>query len=573
MNVEKKGSYVKVKDSELGIDAYLASDGTIKGKGSRKYKDIIEKSISEYVISETKKDMNFVANYKEGDELSDEYMVKYADYSTASSYLSSIWGGTSDTLYSTVTKENLRTWLQQPVRYNKQLRDVSMYWYGLKGEINRTYELYKNIHSLDSNLKIDNPLKEDLKELMLKISKFDKGINKKPNIRDIIFQTAAEGTAIGYIHGTASNKYVQLLDLTYYLPKDLVNGAWQVEVDLLKFTTTWGDYTKDYPADYMFTEKELNPKAELLSQPQEVQLAFKAFQSTKKSMDRHYKLSQSKTFVIKIMSKQGERLGRPAGAQAFSDLLHKELIRDAEVALIDRIINMILVMKLGIAGDTQKEGYRPKKEEHKTMAQEVRKALTNNSLKGLKFVGIPFWADIEQLKTDLTLFDKDKYESIDNDIATALGINGLLANLDNSSFASGQLSINLFMTNVYSILEQIEENLFNYQYNLLVPESTVTFKREFNRTMVLDNKAKVEILKGLLDKGGAVKPMLDAIGVDFEEYIAQVKYEKETTKVNDLFIPFITSYTQSGTDNDDVGRPNTTGKTDNGNSQPKPSTE
>lgn len=573
MNVDKKGNTVKIVDDKLGIDAYLTSTGEIKGKGSRKYREQIEKSISEYLISETKKDMEFVSNYKDGDEFDSEYTVRYSEYSMASNYLASIWGGTSDELYSTVTKSSLQQWLQQPVRYNKQLRDVSMYWYGLKGEINRTYELYKNIHSLDSNLKIDNPLKEDLKELMLKISKFDKGVNKKPLIRDIIFQTVAEGTTIGYLHGNASNRYTQLLDLTYYLPKDLVNGVWQVEVDLLKFTTFNTDLSKDYPMDYMFTDSELNPKSELLSQPMEVQNAFRAFQSTKKQQDRHYRLSQSKTFVIKIMSKQGERLGRPAGVQAFSDLLHKELIRDAEVALIDRVINMILVMKLGIAGDVSKEGYRPKKEEHKTMAQEVRKALTNNSLKGLKFVGIPFWADIEALKTDLSLFDKQKYESIDNDIATALGINGLLANLDNSSFASGQLSVNLFMTNVYSILEQIEENLFNYQYNLLVPETTVTFKREFNRTMVLDNKSKIEILKDLLNKGGAIKPILDSIGVNFEEYMAQVSYEKDSVKVNDMFIPFITSYTQSGKDNDGIGRPNTTGKTDNGNNQPKPSTE
>ena len=53
MNVNKKGNTVKIVDDKLGIDAYLTSTGEIKGKASRKYKEQIEKSISEYLISET----------------------------------------------------------------------------------------------------------------------------------------------------------------------------------------------------------------------------------------------------------------------------------------------------------------------------------------------------------------------------------------------------------------------------------------------------------------------------------------------------------------------------------------
>jgi hypothetical protein len=443
-----------------------------------------------------------------------------------------------------------------------------MYWYGLKGAINRTYELYKSLHSLDSALKIENPLKLPIVDDLVKIAKFDKGVNRKSVIRDILFQSVSQGSAIGYIHGTSTNRYVQMLDLDYYVPKGIVNGQWQVEVDLVKFSHVNKNLTDEYPYDYTFNPKELLPKAELLAQPREVQLAYTNFQTSTKQQDRHYLLSLNRTFVIKIMCTQSERLGRPAGMPAFSDLLHKEIIRDAEIALIDRIINMILVLKLGESGE---KGFKPSGEVRREMARETKKALTSDTLKGLKLIGIPYWAEIEALKTDLSLFDKEKYESIDNDIMVALGVSGIMGGSKENSFAGGQLMASLFMTNIYSILEQIEENLFNYQYNLIVPDSTVTFKRVFNRTMVLDNKSKIEILNKLVDRGGSIRYLLDAIGIDFDEYITNVEYEKETRKVNDIFEPFETSFTMSKEDGGDGGRPPTNPIPDDGSGVPRPS--
>jgi hypothetical protein len=564
LDVKKVDNYIKVVDLELGIDA-VVRNGSISGKGSRKYKDDIQNAVSGYVIEEISKDMNTVANYKD-----DNSTVTYSEYALTASSFSSIWNGTSEQLYNIVSKSDLDKWLQEPVRYNKQLRNLSMYWYGLKGMIARTYELYKNIHSLDSSLKISNPLKENKAESLAKIVKFDKGINKKSLIRDIIFQTVAEGTCIGYIHGMASNRYIQLLNLNYYIPKKIVNGVWQVEVDLLKFATGYAESLREYPIDYVFDAKDLNPKSELLDQPDEVQRAYKRLEMSRSITERNYLLNIDKTFVIKIMSKQSERLGRPAGTPSFADIIHKELIRDAEIALIDRVINMMLVVKMGEAG---KEGFKPDKDLRRELATEIRKALQNQTLKGLKTIGIPYWAEIEALKTDLSLFDKEKYENIDNDIAVSLGISGLFGGSIDSSYSGGQLMTNLFVTNVYSILEQIEENVFNYQYNLLAPEATITIKREFNRNLVLDEKTKIEIIKGLVDKGGAVKPLLDAIGIDFETYIDQVKYEKDELEINDVFEPFQTSFTMSN--DDEVGRPRTddSGNNDEGNNTPRPSTE
>jgi len=508
--------------------------------------------------------MEIVSNFKDGDENDPSW---YGNFHSASMNFDNVWSGSSESLYNTVSKQQLQKWLQRPITFNKQLRNLSMYWYGLKGVINRTYEMYKNMHSLDSALSIDNPLKVDFKEDLMRIKKFDKGINKKSVIRDIILESVAKGTTIGYIHGTAVNRYAQLLDLEYYTPKQIVNGVWQVEVDLVKFAQISKNKNDDFPYDYVFSGKDLDPMAELRLQPKEVQDAYRNFQSTKSKQDRQYLLNLNKTFVIKVMCTQSERLGRPIGVPAFEDLLHKEIIRDAETALIDRVINMMLVLKLG---ETGKDGFKPNNDTRQAIAKEIKKALTNQTLKGLKLVGIPYWAELEALKTDLSLFDKEKYETIDNDIMVSLGVSGIMGGSKENSFAGGQLMSALFMTNILSILEQIEENLFNYQYNILVPNSTVTFKRIFNRTIVLDNKQKIDILNKLVDKGGSIRYLLDAIGIDLDEYVANVEYEKETLGVNDIFEPFQTSFTMSG-DGGEGGRPQENDFEDDGNENPRPS--
>lgn len=563
MEVKRIDDTIRVVDDSLQIDVIL-SEGGFKGKGSRKHKAEIQEAVSNYLVTQTKSDMDKLINYDKWID-GDESVISFSEYKNASVALSKIWTGTSEAIYSSVSKQKLEEWMKNPVMYNPQLRALSMYWYSLKGIVARTYELYKNAHSLDSNLKINNPLGENYKDDLVKINKFDSAVNKKPVVRDIIFQTVAEGTTIGYLVGNGGNKFIQLLDLKYYIPKKIVNGYWQVEVDLLKFSASYNDKIYNYPYDYVMSVEDTKALSDLDNQPYEIQQAYKLYASGQ--IPRQYLIPINRTFVIKNMSKQSERLGRPMATPIFADLLHKELIRNAEVAIIDRIMNMILVVKMGETGE---KGFKPKKEQRTEMAKEVKKALTEGNIAGLKLVGIPYWADIEALKSDLTLFDKQKYESIDNDIAVGLGVNGLLDASDSTSYANGQLTMSLFMTNVYSILEQIEENLFNYQYNLLVPQSTVTVKREFNRTMVLDNKTKIEILSKLIDKGGSVKYVLDTIGVDFEEYLKAVKYEKDEVNINEVFIPFITSFTMT---DGDSGRPSTNDDPDNGNNNPKPSTE
>lgn len=552
--------------------------GKFVGSGSRKYKDILNSALSESLTQEVTDDLNNLnPTQKEIDYT--ELMV-----SSYSSTIESVWNGFEmSEIFKDIDSQTLRKYQSNPVKYNPQLRKLSLYWYGQKGILSKTYDLYRNLHSLRSSTSIFNPYEEDMDERLNDIKMFDFRILKKDMLRDIIFQVAVEGTCLGYIRGNSlDKKYIQILDLEYYIARNLKNGIWQIEVDLYKFATGSNKSSINTPSDHTLTEKELMPIDELSNQPIEVRRAYaRLINKSKNARDnsskinketRYYKINIDKTFVIKNMAKHNERVGRPLGLPAFDDLLHKELIRATEDAMIDRIINTMLVVKLG---ETGKDGFHPTDPQRKALAKEIKKAITNNNITGLKLIGLPYWATIDQLKVDLSLFDKTKYEAIDNDIAISLGVQGMFGGDKQQTFASADLSLKILFSNIFSILEQIENNLFNYQYNYILktPEQNSIVMRKFVRTTDMNDDKLIDAYKDMMAMGGSIKKYFDAIGdIDFEEFVAQTKYEHDILKLEEVLIPYLTSYTAT-----DTGRPTNDNKVDdgkgNGNSQPKPSTE
>jgi hypothetical protein len=277
----------------------------------------------------------------------------------------------------------------------------------------------------------------------------------------------------------------------------------------------------------------------------------------------------SKTGVVKNKSRQRERYGRPVGIAAFEDLLHKDLLKLAERAVVDKVIQTLLVVRLGEGGT---DGYVPSTEQAGKVYNSI-KAVLNEETKDSqnKLVGIPYWATIEALKVDLGIFENNKYEQIDQDILVSLGVSGILNAGQGNNYSSGKINENIFYSKVFDILEQIADEVFNVQFNQIVPNSDINFKKTFTRTVTVDNDTKLQVLQTLLDKGGSIKSVLDEVGVNFDDYIKQIKYEAEEVKTHDLLIPYQSTYTMS--DGSDTGRPTGDNPVDNeeSNNYPRPS--
>lgn len=555
---DENGSYM-ITDEAKHIDAKY--DGySLSGTGSRKYKSDI---------------MNEIDLYKERSQAVDEALSELSPKQQEMFALSDVvsnWGSNSN--YDLLDIEDLYEWQKNPIKYNKSLRDLSLYWYSQKGVLSEVYDLYKTLPTLDSSNQINDSNYDSYEDDNKKISKYDSGV-KKIQIREMLFETALMGTLMTYRRGTKVNPFIQILDPDYYYPARIKNGRWEVDCDLSQFVDGTGQNktSRNRPNNFNNLKPEaIHAKDELNSQPKEVQEAFEAWRKGKGRNNNNnlYALDMKRTGVVKNKSRQRERYGRPVGIAAFEDLLHKDLLKLAERAVVDKVIETLLIVKLGEEG---KEGYHPTEAQAKKVYTSIKNVLNGATKdKGNKLVGLPYWANIEALKVDLGIFDNDKYAQIDQDILISLGVSGILNIGQGNNYSSGTINENIFYSKIFDILEQIEEEVYNVQYDQIVTKADTKFRKKFARTTTVDSNKKIEVYEKLIDKGGAIKPLFDEIGSDFDAYIKQVDYEKTQLGINDKFKPFQTSFTMTDKTN---GAPQGENPDENkdANEQPRPSTE
>lgn len=556
MKVEKiENNKLRISDLDTGIDCVFFN-GRISGKGSRKYNSDIREAISEFNLNE----INSVVQ-----KTNEIYNSSTDDYRELAS-LSFLIDSLSENIDSpTVSMKEIIKWTKNPIKYSKNLYNYSLFLYGENSIVSRSYDLFTNVHSLNSSLKISNPDDENLIDDLKEIKRYDSYINKETVIRDIL-REVVHGTCIGFIH---RKRYLQILDFEIYTPTNLVDGYWEVVVDLLKLTTADENKTiYEYPNEYQ--PEKYKPKKEVIDrQPEIVRQAFGKWQRGGKQ--RYFKLPVEMTIVIKHDSLQQERYGRPYAMPAMKSILHKEMLTMAEQVLIDKLINSVYVLTMGEKGKEQDGAYKPNSSQRRTVGSATKDALnkkSDSSNVSSRIIGLPWWASLDALEIDKSIFSPDKFEEVSNDIRIALGVGEIFGVQDSGSYASASISIDLFMKNVLNVLAQIEDQLFNRQYQLMTTNRNNIFTRKFSRGTVVIGDERIEVLKQLMNYGGSIKAVLDELGLDYDEYIKQVKKEKDVDKLHDLFEPFRTSSTLS---NDEGGRPSEGGDGD-GNDNPKPST-
>lgn len=559
VEVKVDGNVFVVKDDEKGIDA-IYDGGSLSGKGSRKFKEDILDEVEHY--KKFKKTID--------DEL--DLSPKHEEETIALFSVVNNYGRSTDS-YTDIDIERLYQYQLHPIKYNKNLRDMSRYFYNQKGILSETYDLFKSLPTLysytDSNDKEYEGYEDDRAIVDVFNEKFD-----KPQIRDLLFQIAQDGTVITYRRGGKKNPYLQFLDLDYYYPARIRNGNWEVECDLTQFIdgTAQGKSLMKTPINFNNLKPEnIVPNSELKDQPLEVQRAFERWRmgqaETENPFPYLFTLNMNRTYVIKNKSRQQDKYGVPYGTAVFEDMIHKDLMKLAERAVVDKIINQLVYVRLGEEG---KEGYHPTEPQAKKVFNNVKSLFNSSNRDGIKLVGLPYWATIESLKIDYGIFDKTKYEQIDIDILAGLGISSIISTGQNGNFAQSKIGISVFFAKIFSVLEQVEQ-MFAHYYGTLVSNKDAKFRRNFPRTFELDDAKKQEVYESIKDIGGAVKPLFDMVGVDFDEYISGVDYEQRVYALRDLFKPYQTSYTMT----QDGGAPQGDNPEENqdGNSQPRPSTE
>ncbi|WP_340032504.1 hypothetical protein NSQ20_11605 [Paenibacillus sp. FSL K6-1122] len=465
-----------------------------------------------------------------------------------------------------VNLKDLYLWLRNPLQHRKNLIKLSRYYYNKEGIVTDIYDLFKTLPVLNYSVNLNNEAMA-FKKNKTQINGFIKKINVKKLARDTLFTQIVEGVCVWYNRG---NKYIQFLETDQICIEYMVNGRWQVLYDL------------EYLSSYKLNE---GLAQQINAAPDEVTtrkyLDYKAGKS-----ERYVPLDIHKTQVFKLRGSRNEPYSIPYCIPAVASILHRDLLEKTEKALADRVTNQIIIQKIGTIpsqdGKTQlpvskdaTQGY------HNNLKNLVQKKHDHHSPDSSSTapLTVPSFINIEELKVNMNTFPKEVWERIERDIYKKLGYSMSLnmGGANGQSFGSSSINVEKIYSTIFYMLEDIEEAL-NFYMEQIATNDNLNPSIRFSRATILDKETGFKQAESLYLKGrGSLKDYVESAGYNFDHWLAQVRYENEVLKLDELPV-HATSFTQSG-DGSSSGRKSENKSTDesdknnnsNANESPFPS--
>lgn len=456
----------------------------------------------------------------------------------------------NDGVYSDVNIKTLHKWMNSPEEYKDKLSRYAMYQYLYNGDIRQMLDLMVNLSDLEFEIKTLKTNKKD-DTYTLSIKRCLKQVNHKRLTRDILMQLLTTGTLVGLWVGrdtTKSKEYPYLMifdNLTYFYPYRRRGGKWTVACDLSYFDTISDT-----------TERRL--QIESLSP----YITLADYDKYKRNGDiaKIKELPIERSVCLRVgVNKRNQRFGTSVVLPVLDDIKHKEKLRNLEKVASNKVIQSIATLTLGIH-DSESTYKKLGEKLTKSVFESVKRGLQNNEEGDSCVVGLPEWAKLEYptIKTDV--LDPEKMTSINEDISNGTGISRTLTNGVGGNYAAAKLNLDIIYKKIGVILEDIETEVYTKMIQLILPNSVKDdYYLEYNKNAPLTNKERADIYYKLVSLGYSLRPLIELIGKDFNEYIENSIYEIEELGLREKIAPPASSYTLS--DSGDSGRPQTTGET------------
>lgn len=407
-----------------------------------------------------------------------------------------------------------------------------------------------------------------------KIRKYDKKVDDfldeldiKKLIRDGIYEVCELGTVPLC---NRKNKYIQFLELNELRIQKQRNGKWVVEYDLMNI--------KSKVKSNQFN----NHMVAMQSLPDEVNPTSFNLYLNKGEDYRYVELNDAD--VISIDSNRNYPYGLPYSFGAWIPLLQKEIINRVERSVSDRLIKSVVILTAGNIGG--QDGKPAPKELIEHYFKQVKDLLakkdnvrnyTDGEMTGSGVIAIPDFFNLKTLEVDTTMFTKDLYNKIDNDIFMNLGYSMAINSGMGANYSSAQINSEKVHKYIHTIIEQFEHIINGYIKNI-IPKN-ISCKIRFKKPTFSDEK-QIEAAKDLYLQTGVIRPWIElSTGMNMEEFISMARYEREVLQTEKYIYPPQNAYTSSNKDSN-AGRPSNTDptnnstvstKTNDGNSLPSPS--
>jgi hypothetical protein len=496
------------------------------------------------------------------------------------------------------TKEQLLQYVSNPMFFHKQLMDVSEKMYNRNGIYGQTISKMVSAPSLDSAIIPSDTRNKDKKNLNKAYDIFNNKINHKLSTRDILFNSLLYGEYVAIwrdtkkknvdrpqdyasgknIEGIAyvDNVMLQPLDLRYCRFEGFANGDYVVSFDMQYFDAFCGS----------------NLVGEIKNYPREFLIGYNTYK--KDGTKRWMLLPQESTFAYKYHGAINESHGRPLALFALLDMLFAEDYTDSQRNNMYENSSTIRWMKLPESDQKGKCSLNPEQQnnQYNAFKNAVKSNDTRkNRLGGSTTLKLAPGSEVGKLENSDTFLKNTLTEENNNAISTDLGLalSALNGTGQGASYSTLQTNIDLMLSEVFSMLEQV-----SFQYTKLI-NNYLNLKDEnrldfmYLSTSSLNADSQYEKYKDLYMVAGGSRTLLySSVCGNSQLYIKLMEFEK-SENYDDRFIPHATSYTFS----DSADKPNPDGniggrpakkskdltdsgiqtRTNGGNKQIKPSTK
>lgn len=462
-----------------------------------------------------------------------------------------------------VDEKDLQKWMANPDRYNGELQKYAFYQYITEGDIFSLFDLVRVLPNLNYNINTLTPSKTNIARLQT-CRKYLTEINHKELTRDITSQLVSTGTVVGLWVGKENSKtkecpYCLLFDdLEYFFPGRRVRGKWTVWCDLSYFSTS-SDYRMevlDNLAPYITIEDYNN----FLEKGEEF---------------RYVEFPIERSVCIRTHTiRRNQRFGIPWNTQAIYDIKHKQKLRNLEKVASNKVMNAVAVLTMGLKDSEEATWKKLGKKLTKSTFDAVKKGLSENKEGEASVVGLPEWGKLEYPDTNVNeVLDPAKITSVNDDISNDIGVARGLTTGKDTTYAVAKLDLDIIFNKIGEILENIEYEVYNKFLKIILPTTIASnFVFEYEKTYPLNATEKMATLQYLATSGYSIKPLVELMGLDFQEFIDQSLYEIKELKLRDEIVPPLTSNTMTGQDAGTSTNASTENSKENNDSKtPKPS--
>lgn len=499
----------------------------------------------------------------------------------------------TEALSTGTTLEQLKLYCKYPMKYNKQLRKISREMYGLNGVCANVVDYYKSSPSLDFITICNNFSPANIKKKKLYDSMIYK-INHKLTSRDIILHLLLDGFYVGYLRNTKGKKsntqiqdaYVDSLDTLEGLSMDDSIMIQPLNLDYCKII---GYQNNDFVAafDLMYFNQFVGNGllGEIKNYPSEFAKAY--VQYKKDGSKRWFPLDQSKTVTLKFKSNINEAYGRPLAIAALCDIFFSDQYDESQRANIIENSGTIRYMRQpeGEVSGTCALSPEAQQNQYTNFKNAVLSNTSGVSSRIGKTTVLVVAPGTELGKLDNATVDGTKTLTKENTtkVSTGLGFAaGALNGEGDSTYSSLEVNLDLILTQVFEILEQVSWQYTKVFANFIKLKGEDFIKFTYLKTSTLNRKKEYDIAKEMFTLVGGSRLWLYAVGSgDVNLYMDLMDYEK-AMGFDEKYGAHMTAFTNSGSQDNKNGRPPTEdiknentekSKTNNNSNVPKPSTK